>query len=314
MLCPAAEALANAVEARQRRDCIISSGRAWLLLRAADLVSDKCDANIKPHLAVACVLHEILVKKQIVSAELFIDSMLLLHFSDTHDNRLAVDAVINIAARWKEAFVAITGDVCSQISNRASPRYDELPNPKTLLVRGNHDPYPTVQFSHLTKVEWNAPYVTELSSRVILIGLDSERNPGRTRCEEIHEQLNTVRIPGECIEKRVLIVLHHQGYGLVKDIIIDWAKYHFSGLVSLVLLHGHQHGPADFFAEHSQEICRNVIVTISNVYSANRKYCKGRALGCANLLIIRDSGSVVVEPVFDLRRTSILEPCKKLAK
>ena len=258
---------------------------------------------------ICCLLIEFAEYIHLVLVGPLTQDMLLLHFSDIHDNRRAVDAVCNVAAKWRGAYVAITGDVC-QTDSIASRRYDELPNPKIWLVRGNHDVLPKEQFGHLTRVQWQTPYFASLSNQIALIGLDSEQNFGDTRIEK---QLQSIGVPDNADQKRALVVLHHQPYTVSKELILDWIKKNFPNITHIALLHGHQHHPPDFYAERSREHSGGVNILISNVYSANTKFCKKRTMGCANLFVIRDDGSMLVEPVFDHPDRASIKHCTEVA-
>lgn len=219
--------------------------------------------------------------------------MQLLHFSDTHSNRRAIEAVARVAAKWKEACVAVTGDVCNGRWHNARPEFNELTNPRIWFVRGNHDEYPSDQFGHLSRVEWQTPYLADLQS-CVLVGLDSERRDG------VDLQLREIVMPEQRAQQRVLIVLHHRPFSTsIKQAIISWAKTCFPSIVSIVLLHGHEHHHWDFFAEVIKEDFEGVRIITSHVYSANMGFRNGAVAGCANLFDIGNSGNILVETVYD---------------
>ena len=221
--------------------------------------------------------------------------MLLLHFSDTHGIRRAVHAVCNVASKWKTANIAITGDVC-RLDAIASPEFDEFSNPATWLVNGNHDGIPAAKFGHLKRVKWQKPYIADLSKYATIIGLDSEQESSRSSLEN---QLQSLSLTDNFEQKTALVVLHHRPYTHTKAHILVWAKQHFPRIKHVALLHGHEHHLLDFYAKTIVEQYEDIAVVTSNVYSANSTFFKGKTRGCANLFIIRDDGSIVVETVFD---------------
>lgn len=92
--------------------------------------------------------------------------MQILHFSDVHNNQLAIKAVIRVAENWNQAFVVVTGDVCNGPLQVAHTGFNELSNPGVWFVRGNHDQDPKNQFEHLSRVKWHAPYLSVLKKIV----------------------------------------------------------------------------------------------------------------------------------------------------
>jgi hypothetical protein len=218
--------------------------------------------------------------------------MQLLHFSDTHDNQKAVNALARVAARWRDADVAITGDVCKKW-HQASPLLDDLPNPHVWLVPGHHDRPPAERLGHLSRVRWQTPYLAELR-HCALVGLDSEQHGGA------EPQLQTLVTGSASAEVKSLIVLHHSPYTeRSRNNIIAWAKNTFPGLASAVLLHGHEHHVREFFAEHSETHVDGVAVFTSRVYSANMNFGWKGIPGCANLITVGPGGDVQIRTVYD---------------
>ena len=189
--------------------------------------------------------------------------MRLLHFSDLHGNRRAIEALTRVAARWSDAYVAITGDVCKD-NFAASSDYDALTNPQVWLVPGNHDDPAPQRLGHLNRVRWQAPYLFELENCVV-VGLDSEGKDG------LDTQLRSVSNEVQIENKRVLIVLHHRPFDGLREVVLGWANEYFLDLASVILLHGHEHHLKSIFAESTKERLGNVAVITSNVYSANTR-------------------------------------------
>jgi predicted phosphodiesterase len=216
--------------------------------------------------------------------------MRLLHFSDLHGNRRAIEALTRVASRWIDAHVAITGDVCKD-NFIASPEYDTLQNPRVWLVPGNHDSPPPQRLGHLNRVEWQTPFIAELENCSV-VGLDSE-SP-----DDVGKQLQSLERSSEGRENRLLIVLHHKPFDRkLKETILGWANESLPGLVSVLLLHGHEHHVKGFFAEVSDDRLGNLAVVTSRVYSANRTVGDG-ILGCANLFSFGNDG-IKVQTVYD---------------
>jgi predicted phosphodiesterase len=217
--------------------------------------------------------------------------MQLLHFSDLHGNRRAIEALTRVAARWTDAYVAITGDVCRD-NFVARSEYDTLPNPRVWLVPGNHDSPAPRRLGHLNRVQWQAPFVAQLEN-CIIVGLDSE-SP-----DDADKQLQSLETSSEGQENNLLIVLHHKPFDReLKETILGWANESFRDLGSILLLHGHEHHMKSFFAEVSEDRLGNLAALTSRVYSANRTVGDG-ILGCANLLSIGNDGSIKVQTVYD---------------
>ncbi len=130
----------------------------------------------------------------------------------------------------------------------------------------------------------------------VLVGLDSESRDG------VEAQLSGLAaVPGDA-EKKVVVVLHHRPYSeLVKRTISLWAGSNFPSLVSVVLLHGHDHGRYGFFAENSSEQIGGVRFVTSYVYSAQMGVRDGNLgiPGCANLITVESDGGVSVQTVYD---------------
>jgi len=226
----------------------------------------------------------------------------ILHFSDVHDNQRAIKAVIRIAEKWKEAFVVVTGDVCNGPLQVASSEFNELSNPGVWFVRGNHDEDPLTQFGHLPRVKWQTPYLIDLQG-CLLIGLDSERSDDiLIQLMEIMPKLIEI-MRKEYSRQRVLIFLHHRPFSSsIKQTIISWAREWFKDVVSIALLHGHEHHPRGFYADIIEEDYDSIHIIISNVYSANmngNRELSQNVAGCANLLEIEPSGEISVVTVFD---------------
>jgi len=221
----------------------------------------------------------------------------ILHFSDTHDNQRAVEALLSVATNWKNASVAITGDVCSEVNKKASPTYDELPNPDVWLVPGNHDTPITSRLAHLNSVRWQTPYLVERSN-LIVVGLNSEDVDG------VERQLRVLEGVQKGSENKVIVVLHHKPFDsdLVKALLSLAASAR--KVRSLVLLHGHEHPSKTFFAEWSEKRSHRIFILTSNVYSANTWFSHYGLAGCANLITIHDSGEVAIQTVYDPDETS----------
>jgi hypothetical protein len=217
----------------------------------------------------------------------------LLHFSDTHNNKDAMTAVAKVAARWKDSIVVVTGDVCSLSEPYVSSVFDDLPNHRVFLVRGNHDKSPEIQFSRLERTQWEAPYFEPLGYSA-LIGLDSELNPRLSRIKEVGRQLSEIEPSQPFPDVKTLIVLHHTPYAHIRGVIIDWAKNHFPNIVSLALLHGHAHKPRDFYAQQTYEKSNGLYIYTSHVYSANNRHEYSRFLGCGHLLDCGKNGEVSI--------------------
>jgi predicted phosphodiesterase len=221
----------------------------------------------------------------------------ILHFSDTHDNQRAVEALLCVAANWKNACVAITGDVCSEVNKKASPKYNDLPNPDVWLVPGNHDtPIPS-RLGHLNRVRWQTPYLVERSNSIVL-GLNSEDIEG------VEGQLRILDDGPKGSDEKVVIVLHHKPFNAdLVEVLLSWACS-ASKIRSLVLLHGHEHPDETFFAEWSERKLDRVSILTSNLYSANTWFCHYGLAGCANLITIHDGGEVAIQTVYDPAETT----------
>jgi hypothetical protein len=91
-------------------------------------------------------------------------------------------------------------------------------------------------------------------------------------------------------------VLHHRPFSsTLKKAIVSWAKNRFPALVSVALLHGHEHHRKTFFAEAVADRVDDIAVVTSNVYTANIRF----GLGCANLLSIDTDGNITSQTVHD---------------
>ncbi len=218
--------------------------------------------------------------------------MQILHFSDTHNNRRATSAVVRIAQKWTNSIVTVTGDVCNGPYQIAHSMFNNLSNPHIFFVRGNHDQIPQIQFFNMPPaVKWQAPYLVNLNS-CVLVGLDSEKN-------NISNQLLKITPKSKRIQKKVLIILHHRPFSeLLKREIISWANRYLPRIVSIALLHGHEHYIRDFYAEFSEENLEGINIITSHVYSANTSI-NPIVIGCANLLTLDNNGNVSIQTIYD---------------
>ena len=218
--------------------------------------------------------------------------MHLLHFSDTHNNQRSTAAVIRLAQKWNNAIFAFTGDVCNGPYQIALPMFNNISNPHIFFVRGNHDQIPQIQFFNMPPaVKWQAPYLFNLKS-CVLVGLDSEDY-------NIPSQLLKITPKGRRIQKKILIILYHRPFSIqTKTEIISWASQYFPKIVSIALLHGHEHYKQEFFAEFSKELREGINIFTSHVYSANTRV-NPIALGCANLLDLDSDGNISIQTIFN---------------
>lgn len=200
----------------------------------------------------------------------------ILHFSDIHNNKVALRKVLSLSSQHKDHYVAITGDVCSLKSPFPAHEYDALRNPKIWMVRGNHDQVETELFSRLKKVIWQPPYFSTLSEKIAVLGLDSET-------DQFEPQLKQVEISVQRSRLKTIIVLHHRPYSVeTKKMVTSWIKKQFPGALTLLLLHGHEHGDREFFSKILREEFSGFVIYTSHVYSANLSYKLGEMAGCAN--------------------------------
>lgn len=219
--------------------------------------------------------------------------MQILHFSDLHNNDLALNAAARVAARWSDAHVCITGDACNGKA-RAIFKFDGLHNPGYWFVPGNHDKPVSERLGHLFSPKWRTPYLAILED-CVLVGLEIERD------EEAEAQLMEIQILPESLEKRVLVVLNHWKLSsFVRKTFLMWVRENFPTVVSIVLLRGHNH-PSDFFAE----ITTDDVIIVSRVYSANIYFGHGGIPGCANLISIEKDGKVTAQTVYDPKETDV---------
>ena len=65
-----------------------------------------------------------LVKNKIDAGD--VSMFQLLHFSDTHNNSKATNALLNMAERFPDAYIAITGDICSKSTPVADDRLGQF--------------------------------------------------------------------------------------------------------------------------------------------------------------------------------------------
>lgn len=106
-------------------------------------------------------------------------------------------------------------------------------------------------------------------------------------------------MPNQCKKKTSLVVLHHRPFSdLAKHDVLIWAMINFQNIISIALLHGHEHNDRKFSADFIEEDFGGIHIIISNVYSANVNGKRDLA-GCANLLDIALSGEISVKTVFD---------------
>jgi predicted phosphodiesterase len=218
--------------------------------------------------------------------------MQILHFSDTHNNPRATAAVVRIAQKWNNAIITVTGDVCNGPNQIAHSMFNNLSNPHIFFVRGNHDQNPQIQFSNMPPaVKWQAPYRFNLKS-CVLVGLDSEDN-------NISNQLLKIKPKSKHIQKKVLIILYHRPFSeLLNREITSWANKYLPGIVSIALLHGHEHYKREFYAEFSEENLEGINIITSHVYSANTSI-NPIVIGCANLLELDNNGNVSIQTIYN---------------
>ena len=92
-------------------------------------------------------------------------------------------------------------------------------------------------------------------------------------------------------------MLHHRQYlGSLKPKIIAWGRPNLPDLVSVVLMHGHEHHQYGFFAEVNEKKIGGVNMITSYVYSAQVAVRRGNPgiAGCANLITIEAGGQVTI--------------------
>lgn len=232
----------------------------------------------------------------------------LLHFSDIHNNQVALEKVFLLCKAYKEYSVAITGDVCSTHSPFPYKKYDELPNPWIGLVPGNHDIKQLDDFARMKKARWETPYFSQLKDNVAIVGFNGET-------DIIDYQMRNVKCRNRGSQK-ALFVLHHRPYSQkVRKRVARWARENFPNLMSLILLHGHEHNNDAFFSDIQILKINGLNVFVSHVYSANVKHLKGMMAGCANLFIVQENGQVIFskvvipgEPVVKIIPVSLPKP------
>lgn len=208
----------------------------------------------------------------------------LLHFSDTHNNRRATGAMIEVAKRFPQAFIAVTGDICSSNNRSADPRIDGLPHPRVWIAPGNHDCPAHESMKHLTVARWRTPFVEVVGGMHVLCLTTA--GP-----EVIEDDLSSVVEPGQGGEHRGSVVLCH--HALDSRTITNLLRRlgHPSPSVPVILCHGHEH-PGDFYCRYKVRNIAGHSVHDSHVYSANTR-ARGK-LGGGHLIEVGDGGAVHV--------------------
>jgi hypothetical protein len=215
----------------------------------------------------------------------------LLHFSDTHNNSRATDALVEVANRYPTACVAITGDVCTYSNKNASTEFDNLPHRRVWLVPGDHDGPVEQCLGNLNRVRWQTPFA-DSESGALVVGLDT-----RDRDIRIFDQIALVRdsSPGPASTAAVVLA-HHPLSPTVRSKLIAWMVPPPHKIPFLVC-HGHVHADYSFYAEHCDEEVDGVRVCTSHVYSANVNH-RRRNIGAANLIEVTASLKVRITAVY----------------
>ena len=218
----------------------------------------------------------------------------LLHFSDTHNNGRATNSVMNMAKRFPDAYIAITGDICSEVTPMADERLGQLPNPRVWIAPGNHDMPVHERLGHLKSemVYWRTPFVDSVAN-VRVLGITTD-GPG-----SVSDDLSTV--PKASVSEKLiasLLLCHHP---ITDERLSDLLSLLVpeSQNVPLIVCHGHEHYDRAFFAKHYLKDLDEVNVHMSKVYSANTN-SNGSLLGAANIIDVKLNSNVEIKAVCQL--------------
>jgi calcineurin-like phosphoesterase family protein len=222
----------------------------------------------------------------------------LLHFSDTHNNSRATNALLNVAERFPDAYIVITGDICSEVTPVADERLGQLPNPRVWIVPGNHDMSDDMpvheRLGHLKSesVYWRTPFVDSVAN-VRVLGITTD-GPG-----SVSDDLSTV--PKASVSEELtasLLLCHHPITDERLSDLLSWLVPE-SQTVPLIVCHGHEHYDRAFFAKNYLKELGGVNVHVSKVYSANTN-SNGSLLGAANLIDVKLNSNVEIKAVCQL--------------
>lgn len=202
-----------------------------------------------------------------------------LHFSDTHNNMRATEAVQSVASNYPDAYVAITGDVCTYANRVASPLLDELPHKRVWLVPGEHDLPVGECLAGLSKVQWRTPYAEEIES-VKIIGLSTVEGI------DLMWQLEEVSPPSPPSNLHAFVLLCHNPLSDRMRSRLMNSLIHDENNIPVILCHGHEHHERDFYSSFTTPTVNGVSVLISHVYSANNRNSREH-IGAANVIEIR---------------------------
>ncbi len=213
----------------------------------------------------------------------------VLHFADTHNNRLATAAVVEVVSASPEACVAFTGDLCTYGNPIADPRLNQLPNPRVWIVPGEHDLPAAEAFAALKGICWRTPFV-ETRSRVKVVGLDT------TAGHLIDQQLSSLRSRDERKGySYVLILCHNPPLDRHLRQLLVWLSPP-SHQVPIVLCHGHVHHDSSFYARSYILNMDGSEINVSHVYSANTGRNR-EFIGAGNLIEFCEGGALRIEAV-----------------
>ena len=215
--------------------------------------------------------------------------MRVLHFSDTHNNRRATDAVIAIAGRYPDTHIAITGDICTYSNRVADSRLDRLPNPHVWIAPGEHDMPVSECFGQLQSVRWRTPIV-EVVEDVLVVCLTTMNNGF------VIDDISDVPTPSISAQLLAsLFLCHHKLCDEEIYKLINWFSP-LSRRTPIILCHGHNHGNPGLYAKHYLRVLNGVSLHVSHVYSANTSN-RGQKIGTGNLIEVAANSIIIVQPV-----------------
>jgi hypothetical protein len=213
----------------------------------------------------------------------------ILHFSDTHNNRRATGAVIDLASALPDASIAFTGDICTYGNKTADPRLNSLVNLKVWIVPGEHDLPSTDSFRGLVHASWSTPFL-EVCSTVKVIGLDT------TAARTLDDQISTLRDnDGEGNCDGALVLGHNPLHDRHLHTIAQWLSPR-GRPAPIVVCHGHVHHDPGLSARAYSQSVDGVEIHFSHVYSANTTR-DGSLIGAANLIEFHTARPVKIHPV-----------------
>lgn len=194
------------------------------------------------------------------------ETLRIIHFSDTHNHRESVTRLISLARRHDDwDVVAMTGDSASGVGPYAPPDLNDLPQPHLFSVPGNHDQEDT--FVHLTRWVTKAPWARAVKD-AWFIGLHHE-----TKWRGPDALARSLASLPDREPTRMVFLMHYPPNNMRSTLDALFQQAPLKGLTApLLILHGHNH-PGDFTGTWEPEVrlsCGRT-ASVSHVYSAARR-------------------------------------------